>query len=66
MLILAYLAGAVITAIVMAASNLRFARRLRRRREALETAVPFGDLPVYQVRGWHPPACADWCFRQFM
>lgn len=62
MLILAYLAGAVITALVMAVSNLRFARRLRRRREALETAVPFGDLPVYQVRGLASPCLCGLVF----
>ena len=61
-LILAYLAGAGVTALVMAVSNLRFARRLRRRREALETAVPFGDLPVYQVRGLASPCLCGLVF----
>lgn len=61
-LILAYLAGAAVTALVMAASNLRFARRLRWRREALETATPFGDLPVYQVRGLESPCLCGLVF----
>lgn len=54
-LILAYLAGGVITAVILVVSNLRFARRLRRRRETVETIMPFGDLPVYQVRGLESP-----------
>lgn len=61
-LILAYLAGAVVTALVMAVSNLGFARRLRRRREAVEAAVPFGDLPVYQARGLESPCLCGLVF----
>lgn len=61
-LFLVYLAGAAGTALVMAVSNLGFARRLRRRREAVEAAVPFGDLPVYQARGLESPCLCGLVF----
>ena len=65
MLILAYLAGAAVTAIVMAASNLRFARRLRRRRGGAGDGGALWRSAGISGRGWRPPACADWCSRQF-
>lgn len=61
-LFLVYLTGAAGTALVMAVSNLGFARRLRRRREAVEAAVPFGDLPVYQARGLESPCLCGLVF----
>ena len=54
-LILFYLAGAAVMLGVLTVSNLRFARRLRRRRVPFQPPFPYGNLPVYTVEGLSSP-----------
>ena len=59
-LVLIWIAGTVLTALVILLSNLRFGHRLRKRREPLD--IPDSTIPVYTAEGL-PSPCLFGVFR---